>query len=371
MGVKLDKPIANAKSGFYTFQIRGGIYHSIGSLLPSDGIPRDDNNLDQRVYNKPTASQAAAIWVEGNDHISCTERDIIVQSRSQGLQRGDYGWHPNIFQNMSNEKVTARQYYAYKLHFREPLSLLFFGGQLFQQYIVDNYVKIESARFNYLRFTQHKICKKHYQGLQDSFQSGITNASDIGQKVLLLSSFIGGSHNMYQRYQDTMTLVQTFGKPDVFITITCNPRWPEITTELMPMQTPQDRPDLTVQVTNKDEISQYLDTRWVSASESCWRIFGFDLSQINPSILRLQIHLSDKQNITYPESSDITNILADEQNKKTMLTEYFEVNKVDSEARNYTYREFPQHYVWNKTSKKWTKRKQKKNDRKNLYCQPK
>ncbi|CAG8792695.1 18395_t:CDS:1, partial [Racocetra fulgida] len=65
---------------------------------------------------------------------------------------------------MSDEKVTAKQYYAYKLHFREPSStLLFLGGRLFQQYIVDNYVKIESARLNYLRFTQHKIRKEHYQ----------------------------------------------------------------------------------------------------------------------------------------------------------------------------------------------------------------
>ncbi|CAG8734407.1 23865_t:CDS:2, partial [Racocetra persica] len=216
---------------------------------------RADHGLDQRTYNMPTTSQVAAVWVEGNDHINYTERDIIVQSRSQGLQRvselsgcydpmqypllfprGDYGWHPGILQNTSQKKVTMRQYYSYKLHFRELSStLLFFGGRLLQQYVVDNYVKIESSRLSYLRFNQDKIRKEYYQGLHDSVQSGIINASEVGCRVILPSSFMG----------DAMALVQAYGKPDIFITITCNPWWPEITAELLPMQTPQDRPDLT------------------------------------------------------------------------------------------------------------------------------
>ena len=49
---------------------------------------------------------------------------------------------------------------------------------------------------------------------------------------------------MYQRYQDAMALVQEYGWPDLFITITCNPSWPEIHQELLLGQTPQDRPDL-------------------------------------------------------------------------------------------------------------------------------
>src|SRR5437667_9124161 len=41
-----------------------------------------------------------------------------------------------------------------------------------------------------------------------------------------------------------MAIVRNFGKPDLFVTVTCNPNWPEITTELLPNQTPADRPDL-------------------------------------------------------------------------------------------------------------------------------
>ncbi|CAG8448893.1 14395_t:CDS:2, partial [Cetraspora pellucida] len=113
-------------------------------------------------------------------------------------------------------------------------------------------------------------------------------------------------------------------------------------------------------ISNRDEISQYLDSRWVSASEACWRIFGFDMSHIYPSVIRLQIHLPNQQNITFSEKSNLSNVLADEQNQKTMLTEYFEMNKIDTEAKNYTYLEFPRYYVWNQTAKKWTKRNQGK-----------
>jgi hypothetical protein len=47
---------------------------------------------------------------------------------------------------------------------------------------------------------------------------------------------------------DAMTLVQRYGKPDYFVTMTCNPYWDEITVELLPRQTPQDRPDMVAHV---------------------------------------------------------------------------------------------------------------------------
>jgi hypothetical protein len=47
---------------------------------------------------------------------------------------------------------------------------------------------------------------------------------------------------------DAMALVRKYGKPDIFLTMTCNPNWDEINRELYPGQTPQDRPDLVVRV---------------------------------------------------------------------------------------------------------------------------
>ncbi|XP_076935521.1 uncharacterized protein LOC143602212 [Bidens hawaiensis] len=45
-----------------------------------------------------------------------------------------------------------------------------------------------------------------------------------------------------------MTLVQDDGKADIFLTMTCNPHWPEICDNLKPGQTAQDRQDLVSRV---------------------------------------------------------------------------------------------------------------------------
>jgi Helitron helicase-like domain at N-terminus len=37
---------------------------------------------------------------------------------------------------------------------------------------------------------------------------------------------------MEQEYQNAMTLVGKFSKPDLFITFTANPKWPEIQNHL-------------------------------------------------------------------------------------------------------------------------------------------
>jgi hypothetical protein len=47
---------------------------------------------------------------------------------------------------------------------------------------------------------------------------------------------------------DAMALVRKYGKTDVFLTMTCNPNWDEITQHLYHGQSPQDRPDLIVHV---------------------------------------------------------------------------------------------------------------------------
>ncbi|KAM3206771.1 hypothetical protein ACQJBY_062123 [Aegilops geniculata] len=45
-----------------------------------------------------------------------------------------------------------------------------------------------------------------------------------------------------------MSLVRKYGKPDIFLSMTCNPKWEEITCELQSGQTPQDRLDIVVRV---------------------------------------------------------------------------------------------------------------------------
>jgi ATP-dependent DNA helicase PIF1 len=66
----------------------------------------------------------------------------------------------------------------------------------------------------------------------------------VGQRIVLSASFIGGPHDMRRRYMDAMTLVGEYRKPDIFLTMMCNPNWDEIHAELLQGQSPSDHPDL-------------------------------------------------------------------------------------------------------------------------------
>ena len=53
---------------------------------------------------------------------------------------------------------------------------------------------------------------------------------------------------MTQLFQDAMAICRHFHKPDLFLTMTANPKWPEIIHSLFPGQTATDRPDIVLQV---------------------------------------------------------------------------------------------------------------------------
>ncbi|XP_010451598.1 PREDICTED: uncharacterized protein LOC104733743 [Camelina sativa] len=117
-----------------------------------------------------------------------------------------------------------------------------------------------------------------------------------------------------------------------------------------------------------DEISEYLDCRYVSACEAIWRIFAFHIHYHKPAVIRLHIHLQDQQRLLFDQLQRLENILSREDVEKTMLTEWMATNKREKEATDVgyiskkkafdlTYVEFPKYYVWNST-KTWTRRKQ-------------
>ncbi|GER39179.1 DNA helicase homolog [Striga asiatica] len=570
-----------------------------------------DTKLDQRVYNSPTAEQVAAIWVEGNNANLPFQHDIVIHAHSgdrhrikhfygcyDPLQypllfpRGETGWHQNInklpttnshikrrgrhsnvhselipstissatdvlsreqqvVSSQSNRKVSCREYNCYRIQIRSPReSVILFSGRLFQQYLVDMYIKLETTRLDYYRHNQSDMRCELYQGIKESVQSGECRGSEVGKRIVLPSSFIGGPRDMRRRYLDALALVQKFGKPDLFITMTCNPEWQEIKDKLFEGQLPQDRPDLVsrvfraklqdlkgqlfkkqifgevvahvhviefqkrglphahmliilkstykiatpdhfdkfvcaelpsetedpelfalvvkhmmhgpcgdinknnscmidgkckyhyprkfcdtttqgkdgypvyrrrqnglkVKVRNAeldnqwvvpyspyllsrynchinveicsgitvvkylykyiykghdrvavgishdnndksvDEIKQFQDARWVSAQEAAWRIFEFNLNEICPAVINLPLHLPNQHCISYWKYQNLEKILSFDNSSKTMLTEFFSFCSENEEARQYLYRDFPQHYVWDKYQKFWKKR---------------
>lgn len=142
-GVKCDKDLVRRNNDIYTFKVQGQVCHFLNDLIPKKDKPSNlqlyfydteneltnrvlacpkvsettlekimdmlkcnpyakffksltqieniDNyhivlrsipNVDQRVFNKPTASQVAALWVDGEENVEKKERDIKIYTHS-------------------------------------------------------------------------------------------------------------------------------------------------------------------------------------------------------------------------------------------------------------------------------------------------
>ena len=136
------------------------------------------------------------------------------------------------------------QFYSYRLAVRKTFSAIHYAGKLFQQYVVDAYVKTEASRLDYIRRNQCALRVEMYQGLMDHlyFEAAQHNLQP-GRMVILPSTFQGSPRAMQQNYQDAMAIVCKFGKPDLFLTFTCNPKAKSITENLPPGVGAENRPD--------------------------------------------------------------------------------------------------------------------------------
>ncbi|CAG8714005.1 13024_t:CDS:2, partial [Acaulospora morrowiae] len=76
-----------------------------------------------------------------------------------------------------------------------------------------------------------------------------------------------------------------------------------------------------------------------------------------PNIVRLALHLPGMHSVVFDPNDDAAHVLARANRQKTTLIAFFETCATIDVARQYTYQEFPQHFVWNKKDKRWTIRK--------------
>ncbi|XP_050255276.1 uncharacterized protein LOC126701205 [Quercus robur] len=149
------------------------------------------------------------------------------------------------------EYVTMQEYYAYQLQQRENEGeTLILGRRLRQQFLVDAYTCVEEYRLIWVRNHQLQLRSEVYFGIKDAVFRGDTTPSSIGKRVVLPSSFTRSPRYMIQNYQDAMSICRWARYPNLFITFTCNPKWPEIESflSLIPAQRPEDRRDIIARV---------------------------------------------------------------------------------------------------------------------------
>ena len=117
---------------------------------------------------------------------------------------------------------------------------------------VDMYCTAEGHRLHYFSTHQKDTRADCYKGVLDAVRLSDVGATgrSVGAPVILPSSFTGGPRDRGQRHQDALAIVRHGKKPDVFITMTCNPKWPEIQEALAAAGgvSAVDRPDIVARV---------------------------------------------------------------------------------------------------------------------------
>jgi hypothetical protein len=130
--------------------------------------------------------------------------------------------------DVRKSRLTMREYVANQLQFYadERFIPLHYAGGLAQQYILDMWTRIEHERLDFLRKNQTKLKVAKYKSIMDHLRSDGPEQirGGVGRHIILPSTFPGSPRNMLEHYQDAMAMVAQLGVPDLFITMTCNPK---------------------------------------------------------------------------------------------------------------------------------------------------
>jgi hypothetical protein len=233
-------------------------------------------NVDLRRYNTPTAEEISVVYTADDGEVPAEQRGFVMNARGGGLRRipeidphcqplmyplfyprGQLGWCTSLPKTGTNGeplynragkllRISQAEYIRYHTQIRPHFNPLHHGGPLFQQYAVDSWLKIEKERTSYLRQHQSEFFVDTRKGLNDFLASDGQGA--VGSRTILPSSFVGGRRYMQQAYLDSLSIVSRYGKPHLFLTMTTNPKWPEITERMEPNMKESDRADIIARV---------------------------------------------------------------------------------------------------------------------------
>lgn len=246
--------------------------------------------------------------------INVTSPHLDAYSYALFFPRGELGWNTNYTgANLQNtSRVTLLQYRAAQIQVRDddPLrqswwSPIVHSRDLSQQYYVDKYLGIEQNNLTWVRLNQNAVLAEEYKQLNDFVRRRAENQGrEALPSIILPSSFTGSARYMRQLTQDAMTIFSRFGKPDLFITFTCNPKWPEIVDNLRYGQQPHDRPDLTSRVFNLKLKSLIEDIKDGCFGPMLCYVYTIEFQKRGLPHAHILVTLQQGHKLTTPEAID-------------------------------------------------------------------
>ena len=125
------------------------------------------------------------------------------------------------------------------------------------------------------------------------------------------SSFVGSPRWYTAQFQDAMAICREFHKPDLFITMTCNPNWIEIVRELRPGENVQNRPDLVSRVfkQKKDQLIRDIKTNKIFGQVPAM-LWVIEFQKRGLPHIHILVILSEKDRIQ--SSIDVDNVICAE-----------------------------------------------------------
>ena len=113
--------------------------------------------------------------------------------------------------------VSQTEWFHYHLfpHVDESLHL-FMAGKLLPEFIVDAWAITEQSHLTFIKLNQAKLHTYHHQGIADVIAADPTvDTADLGQRIILPSSFSGSTCIMIQHCQDALAINRYYHGADL------------------------------------------------------------------------------------------------------------------------------------------------------------
>ena len=156
---------------------------------------------------------------------------------------GEEGYHRGLEKRDASAKyrrISPTMWASYHMHDRQPaegeeessrvvngvarrFSCLLEARNLYGEVLLDWYLGVEGDRLNWQALNQKTIRAETYEGVKAAVLKD--TGAQIGRRVILAPSFTGGPRHYAACFRDAMAIVRKHGRPDLFITLTCNPNW--------------------------------------------------------------------------------------------------------------------------------------------------